>query len=177
MIDHLNLNKREKIFVIAGALFVLLTLIYAAAVAPYTNLMERLDSKVALRGKQVTEAIALKNEILLLQQQLREAEQKISSTANFSLFSFVEQKVQGVAGKENLVHMRPKPATEREDFEESSLEIKLEKITLQQVVRLLYEMEAADVPLNVKALQLRNRTESAALLDVTMDISTLRKKT
>ena len=177
MMDRLNLNKREKIFVSVGAVFVILTLIYVAVVAPYNNLMDRLDNKVALRGKQVGEVIALKNDILLLKQQLREAEQKISSVQSFSLFSFVEQKVQAVAGKENLVYMRPKPGTQRDDFEETSLEIKLEKITLQQVVRLLYEMESADAPLNVKSLQLRNRTESASLLDVTMDVSTLRKKT
>ena len=66
--------------------------------------------------------------------------------------------------------------TQQDDFEEAALEVKLEKITLQQVVRLLYEMETTDVPLNVKNLQLRNRSESAALLDATMDISTLRKK-
>jgi len=177
VIDRLNLNKREKIFVSVGAVFIILTLLYVALVSPYNRFMERLDNKITLRGKQVGEVISLKNDILLLKQQLREAEQKISSSRSFSLFSFVEQKVQGVAGKENLVYMRPKPATQRDDFEETALEIKLEKITLQQVVRLLYEMETVDVPLNVKSLQIRNRTESASLLDVTMDVSTLRKKT
>jgi general secretion pathway protein M len=180
MMDRLNLNKlnkREKIVVCAGAVFVLLVLLYAAVIAPYNNLMDRLDHKMGLRQKQVREVAALKSDLLLLKEQLREAEKKISEAGNFSLFSFVERKVQTVAGKENLVFMRPKPATQQDDFEETSLEIKLQKISLQQVVRLLYEMEAANVPVNVKTLQLRNRTENASLLDVTMDVSTLRKKT
>jgi general secretion pathway protein M len=177
MMDRLNLNRREKIFVCAGAVIVLLTLLYVAVIAPYSSLMSRLDRKIALRQEQVSEVAALKNELLLLKEQLLVAEKKVASSGNFSLFSFVEQKVQGVAGKENLIYMRPKPATQQDDFEETSLEVKLEKISLQQVVRLLHEMEAADVPLKVKTLQLRNRAGNASLLDVTLDISTLRKKT
>lgn len=177
MMDRLNLNKREKIFVGAGAVIVFVTLLYVAVVAPYRNQMSGLDKKISLRQKQAVEMVALKEEILELQERLREAETKVSRTVNFSLFSFVEQKVQEAAGKENLVFMRPKPAAQQGDFEETSLEVKLEKISLEQVTRLIYAIEAADVSINIKSLQLRNRMPNAALLDVTMDISTLRRKT
>ena len=175
MIWHLNINKREKIFLCAGAALVFLTIFYAAVVS-YKGLMAGFDRKIALRQKYIKEMTSLKGDIFLLQERITEAEKKVSLSLNFSLFSFMEQKVQESAGRENLVFMRPKPTAQRGDFEEISLEVKLEKINLEQVTRLIYEIEAADVPLHINTLQIRSRKPNTALLDVTMDISTLRKK-
>jgi general secretion pathway protein M len=171
-----RLNAREKIFIGAGVAFVFVAILYWGGIAPYRNQMAGLDRKISLRQKQVGEMAALSAEIFDLRERLAVAERKVSQTVNFSLFSFVEQKVQEAAGRENLVFMRPKPATSQGDYEETALEVKLEKISLQQVVRLIYEIEASEVPLNITTLQIRSRKPNADLLDVTLDISTLRKK-
>ncbi|MEZ4601126.1 MAG: type II secretion system protein GspM [Syntrophotaleaceae bacterium] len=171
-----RLNMREKILVCLGIAFVFLAILYWGGIAPYKNQMANLDRKIAQRQKQVGEMAVLKAEILDLQERVAAAERKVSQAVNFSLFSFVEQKVQEAAGRENLVFMRPKPATRQGDYEETALEVKLEKISLQQVVRLIYEIEAAEVPLNITTLQIRSRKPNMELLDVTLDISTLRKK-
>jgi type II secretory pathway component PulM len=171
-----RLNSREKIFVCSGAAFVFAAILYWGGIAPYRNQMANLDRKIARRQQQVGEMTALSAEILDLQERLAVAERRVSQAVDFSLFSFVEQKVQEAAGRENLVFMRPKPSTRQGDYEETALEVKLEKINLRQVVRFIYEIEAAEVPLNITTLQIRSRKPNADLLDVTLDISMLRKK-
>jgi general secretion pathway protein M len=107
----------------------------------------------------------------LLQRQLAEAEKKLAKGENFSLFSFVEAITAQAATKENLVYMRPQPVSVQEDFKEESVEIKLERIRLDQLVRLLYEIDAANAYLQVKNLRIKTRFDDQSQLNAVLTIS------
>ena len=97
----------------------------------------------------------------------------IRSYYAFSLFSFIEATEAQVASKENLVYMRPQPSVDQNEFREESVEIKLEKIRLDQLVQLLYEIESANAFLKVKTLRVKTRFDNKSELDAVMTISSM----
>ncbi|MFA5515564.1 MAG: type II secretion system protein GspM [Desulfuromonadales bacterium] len=166
-----QLNPRERLAIIVGGLFVLAAILYLGVISPYQSTLSRLDARIASRQKQVREIQALRQDYLLLQRQLNEAENRLDKATGFSLFSFVEASATREAGRENLVYMRPQTGSSQEGFREESVEIKLEKLRLDQLVRFLYSFESAEAALQVKNLRIRTRFDDRSLLDAVMTVS------
>jgi general secretion pathway protein M len=167
-----QLNPRERWALVAGGLVVLVTIIYLGIISPYLNALNLLDTRIIARQRQVKEVQALRQEYLQLQRQTAEAEQRMAKAgAGFSLFAFVEAVTVQVATKENLVYMRPQQPSAQGEFSEESVEIKLEKIRIDQLVRLLYSVESADAYLQVKSLRVRTRFDNRSMLDAVLTIS------
>lgn len=171
-----NLSQRERIILAGGALFVVFTLFFLLVWTPYNNALENLESKIRSRQKQVIEVQNLRQEFQQLNTQIKQAEAQLARGTTFSLFSFVEATEARVASKENLVYMRPQPSVDQNEFREESVEIKLEKIRLDQLVQLLYEIESANAFLKVKALRVKTRFDNRSELDAVMTISSMGRK-
>lgn len=170
-----QMNQRERIFVGVGAAALLLVLLYFAVVMPYQRSLARLDQQVAARGGQLQEVKTLQSRYLALQQQMAQRERQLGSRQNFSALSFVENLVEQTAGRENLVSMRPQPAMPSGEYTVDAVEIKLEKMTLRQVLELLWGLETATTPMQVRGLHLKQRFDARDLLDVTLTVAALRR--
>jgi general secretion pathway protein M len=171
MFDLSRLSRRDRTALTVGGIVVLVTLLVFGLILPYHEAMARLDSRIAVRQKQVREVQALQQEYRALQQQLAVAQNRLSRSRGFSLFSFLESQTARVATKENLIYMRPQQTAAREGRQEESVEIKLEKLRLDQLVHFLYGIESADAYLQVKNLRVRTRFDDRSLFDATMTIS------
>jgi general secretion pathway protein M len=171
MISQLSL--RERIVLAIGTLVVLITLLVFGVIAPYQKTMAQLDHKISSRQEQLKETQVLSQRYRQLQQKLDEARQWLNRGEAFSLFSFIEDLSSRVAGKENLVYMRPQPTSTKDGFREEAVEIKLEKIQLKQLVQLLYQIETAQAYLQIKNLRLKTRFDDRTLLDATLTVSSL----
>lgn len=173
MIDQLN--QRERVFVGVGAAALLLGLLYFAVVIPYQSSLARLDQQLAARSRQLQEVKTLQSRYLALQQQMAQMERQLGSRQDFSALSFVESLVEQTAGRENLVSMRPQPATPSGEYTVDAVEIKLEKLTFRQVLELLWGLETANTPMQVKDLHLKQRFDAKDLLDATLTVTALRR--
>lgn len=172
-----QLNQRERIFVYAGAAALVLALLYFAIVAPYRSALTRLDKQITVRSGQLQEVKALQTRYLGLQQQMSQMERLLGKRQNFSALTFVEDLVGRTAGRENLLSMRPQSPEVRNEFTIDSVEIKLEKLTLKQLLKLLLGFESAATPMQVKTLYLKQRFDDRSLLDATMTVTALRETT
>ena len=170
------LSRREKLFVLAGGLSILATLLWLGVIAPYRDAVSRLDARIAAAQRDRREMELLRQTIAELRRNIQNAEKKISRSGDFSLFAFFEKQVLDIARKENLVHMLPQTPSVRDGFEETSLEVKLEKITLDQMVRLLFAVENADALLQVRNLRIKKRPDKSTLLDVTLNVASVKAK-
>ena len=166
-----QLSRREQIALAVGAAAVLAAALYLGVIAPYRGALELLDSKITSRQQQIREVESLRREFLALQQRQSVAEARLNKSGAFSLFPFVEGLVGQIAAKENLVSMRPQPLVSRENLQEESVEIRLEKIRLDQLIRLLYAVDTADALLQVKNLRLKTRFDDRTLFDATMTVA------
>jgi general secretion pathway protein M len=68
--------------------------------------------------------------------------------------------------------MTPALTTPGELFRESSVEMRLEGITLQQLTRYLFDIEQAPQLLRVRRMHIKPRPANPDLLDVTFQVST-----
>jgi len=172
-----QLNQREQIFVIVGGLALVLALLYFAILSPYRNALNRFDQQIAARSVQLEEVKDLQSSYLGLKQQMTQVERLLDKRRDFSALTFVENLVEQTAGRSNLLSMRPQASEQRNEFTLESVEIKLEKLTLEQVLELLAGIEAADIPMQVKNLYLKQRFDDRTLLDTTMTVTALRRAT
>ena len=166
-----NLSPRDRNALLIGLAAVLIAVFYLGIVSPYQSAIARLDSQIASRQRQRQEVQVLRQRYLSLQGELTQAERRGVSNRNFSLFSFVENLTGQIASRENLVYMRPQPVAVKDEYKEESVEIKLEKIALDQLVRILYQIDTADAFLQVKNLRLKIRFDNKAQLDAVLTIS------
>jgi len=166
-----NLKPREQLFLLGGGILLAGLLIYFAMVAPYRNSIARLETRIGAREHQLREVRALQLEYRQLQQQNAEVERRAARSGRFSLIAFLEEKVLEIASRDNLVYLRPQAKVQRDELTEESLEIKLEKVRLDQLVKLLYATETADTLLKVKSLRSKARFDDPTLLDVVLVIA------
>ena len=170
-----QLNQREKIFVTAGGVALVLALLYLAVLMPYRSALNRLDKQIAARSQQLQEVKTLRAQYLAMQQQILQVEMRVKNNQDFSALTFIENLVERTAGRDNLVSMRPQPPLTQNEFIVDSVEVKLEKLSLKQVLELLWGLEGTKTPMQVKSLYLKQRFDDRSLLDATMTISALRR--
>ena len=170
-----QLNQRERLFVAVAGVALALVLLYLAVLVPYRNALTRLDNQIEGRGRQLQEVQTLRAEYLALQQETTQIERLLENRRDFSVLSFLENLVESTAGRENLLSMRPQSPLTRNQFILESVEIKLEKLDLRQVLEMLWSIEKSTSPMQVSALYLKQRFDNRAQLDATMTVTTLRR--
>ncbi len=170
-----QLSQRERLTLLAAALIISVLLVSFGIVAPYRAAMKRLDTKIASRQRQLSEVRLLSQEYQQLQQQLAVSEHRLASGGDFSLLSFVEASSIRLAGRDSLISMRPQPTATIEGFREEAVEVKLEKIQLNQLVQLLFMADTAPAPMLVKTLRIKPRFDDRNLLDVVITFASYRR--
>lgn len=166
-----NLSNRDRMTLAVGGSIALVLLLVFGIIAPYRDSLTRLDGRIDSRRQQLAEVEQLKLEYQSMQLQAAEVEAQLARSGGFSLFSFVESAAGQIAGKENLSYMRPQPGATQDGVREESVEIRVEKVRLEQVVRLLHAVESADALVRVKSLRLKNRFDDKSKLDAVLTIS------
>jgi hypothetical protein len=82
----------------------------------------------------------------------------------------------GIGGQGNLSYLRPMTSSARDGLTTESMELKLERQSLEQVLRLLWGIENnPSAPMGVTSLRLQRRFDDHALLDATMTMNAYRK--
>ena len=173
MID--KLSERERLFLLGGAVTLVVILAGFGVYEAYRSTLVRLDKTIATCTRQLAEFDNLRRDALQLRQQMQAAEGKLAQSASFSLATYIEGQAGQVAGKTSLAYARPQPATNRGDLQVESLEAKLERLSLEQVLRLLWAIETGPVPMQVRDLELRRRFDDPAQLDLTLTVSAMRR--
>ncbi|MBN2645966.1 MAG: type II secretion system protein M [Desulfuromonadaceae bacterium] len=171
-----NFSTREQLFIAGGALFCLACLVYFAVIQPYRSSIHRLDSRIASRSAQLHQVQQFERDYQQLQQQISAVQERSRQNKNFALFSFIENRIIHITGREKLTAMRPLAPTVHDQMTEESVEIHLEKIDLAQVVRLLEQVDQSPVVLKVKKLHIKKRFDDPGLLDTLWHISAFQEK-
>lgn len=170
-----RMNQRERVFVALGLTVVLAMFVYFALVNPYRSSLERLDRALASSQGQLLEMRQLQLEHQELSRSVRQLEVRLEQTVGFAPLAFIEGLVSQVANREKLVYMKPQTPVAEGDLRLEPIELKVESLDLQQVLLLLWEIDRAQAPLLVTDLRLKQRFDNRALLDLTMNVTAVRR--
>lgn len=170
-----SLDLRDRKTLIIGALVLALLLVFGALITAGMAL-GRLDRTIASRTAALREMEPLRSEARLLQQQIRQQEEKLARGEAGSAITVVEGLTTRLAGKGNLTYLRPLASVAKDGLQLETLELKVEKLSLEQLLRLLWEIEnSAAAPMRVANFSVQRRFENHALLDVILQVNAYRK--
>jgi hypothetical protein len=170
-----TLNQRERYVLAGGAVVLGLLLIIFAVVIPYGTALERLDKAIISRQGQLKEVRQLQADYLLLKKQTGQLQRDLGRPEATSPLTFLEETASRIGGRENLVLMRPLPAVTQGQLRIETTEFKLERLGLEQVLRILQAVEQARPPMRVVRLHLKRRFDNAAQLDMNATVSSTRR--
>jgi len=165
----MQLNKREKIAVSIGGLSLLLFIVLQFIVFPLADKRAKLVKGVALREKEVVE-------MRIMQERYRELSKQSGSLtsllaqrdAGFSLFSFLEKNAADSQVKEHIAYMKPSESPKNELFKQSLVEMKLQAISLKQLVDFLKKTESTENLVGIDKITIQENSKESATLDVTL---------
>jgi len=92
----------------------------------------------------------------------------------FTLFSFLENKAGDAGIKTYIKYMKPSVSTGAGPYKESLVEVKLEEITLHQLINYLYRIESPDDVVSVKRISIKENKKKSGRLDAILQILTFK---
>jgi general secretion pathway protein M len=169
----MQLAKREKYFIALAVIVIVFAVVIQFAIMPFVEKRQRYKNNLTVKQNNLQQMVALRQEYLMLQQGSDTLAQRLTGREeNFTLFSFLE-KAAGVAGvKDNIKSMKPSASTGKGPFKESLVEMKLERITLGQMVRYLKLIESPEKLVSIKRISIQSNKKETQFLDVVLQVLT-----
>ena len=170
-----KLNKREK-YIIYGAFSVVgLLIIVEFIVTPFFEREDRLQATLHDKIANLEEMQHWRSEYEALTKNTQVSETRFARRQKgFRLFSFLDQ-LAGQAGiKDQISYMKPSKINQKNSaYRISRVEMKLNAITLEQLVTYLHGVETSENMVDIKKLSITKKDQKAGLISVVMQVETL----
>ncbi|HCU25258.1 MAG TPA: hypothetical protein DF383_09585 [Deltaproteobacteria bacterium] len=168
----LGLAPREQALAIAGIAVVLILLI----VIPFAcagSRLSKLEKQIESHEKNVSKVSSKILEYQQAQAKFKAVEAKIRPKSQVQLTTKLETLATGSGIGQNIDSLKEMPGTPGEDFEELVVAVRLSRLSLNQVLEFLVNVESqSDVSLKVKRLQLKPRYDNRQQFDANFEVST-----
>ena len=171
-----NLGTRERIFIIGAGVAVLLTLLFILVVDPMLSHATRLDRQIVSAQRDLQELHTLQREYQRQKNVLDGINAQLKRQKNFAVFSRLEELAGRTGIQSKIVSMRPTASTPSGAYVEESVEIKMEGVTLDQLVQYLSQIENSPQFLKIKRLYLKPYLDNRQLLTAIFRVSTFTPK-
>ena len=169
----MQLAKREKYLIALSVIVIVFAVVLQLAIMPFLEKREQLKNSVAGKQNNLQQMAALRQEYLLLQQDSNTLAQRLTSREqSFTLFSFLEKAAGDAGVKENIKYMKPSASSGTGPFKESLVEMKLERITLGQMVGYLKLIESPDKLVSLKRVSIQSNKKETQFLDAILQVLT-----
>jgi len=164
-----KLDGRERVLVkIAGALitlFILFNLVYL----PIQGALGGLGDRIEERQHDAVEVARMMRTYQRLRVDLATMRTRtVAASGNFSLFSAVEQALSHAPGKEKISSITPAEKAIPGGMMQYTVELKLNALSLPQIVDTLYGLSSLNVPVTVSTLHISRRSQDQHSFDVEM---------
>ena len=173
-----GITSRERLYLIIGGTALVGLLLYGvySSAALYLDRMAGLDRLIRQKQEALTTLDQIRREYVQLKGQMGSLDERIQKDqGRFSLLSFLESLAGTADVRSRIAYMRPQTMAMVDQYRETSVEMKIENVTLDQAVRFLSSIEQAPHVLKIKNLHFRTRYANPQFLDVTFLVSTYEK--
>ena len=163
----MKLEPRDKKTLIIGGSVAAVIVLYAFVLSPFLSDLSRKRDLIPKKERDLVEMKKLRDEYREVQKQLQAAQ--AAAAGRGPLLTEMENitKRANLAGK--IVSLKPQTGTQTEGFKESIVEVKLDNITLYDVVNYVYLLEKAT--LRVRKLSFKPRYDNPKILNATLLVS------
>jgi general secretion pathway protein M len=165
-----ELNDREKKIVLGGGIAAALLILFGLIIIPFNTATKRYEREIKEKSEKLAMMIAFQDEL----KSLRDASNAGSipvPPANFTLLTFLENLAIEAGIKEKITKMKPSSPEIEGGLKTTAVEIKLEKLDLEQLVSFLYKVEKnRQIAFKTKRLVVKTRFDNKQLLDATFQV-------
>ncbi|MFZ5861252.1 MAG: type II secretion system protein GspM [Nitrospirota bacterium] len=165
-------TERERVVLGVGGAAAALLAVYGLVVDPLLERSARLDRRILHRQEDLDRVTRLGAEYRVAVDQVAVLDHRVANTGAFALLSFLEESASVQQIRNRLTSIRPQPAQTSAPYREVTAEVKLEAITLAQIVAYLERLDRAPQRLRIKSLRLKTRYADPKLLDGSFVVST-----
>ena len=169
----MKLAKREKYFVSLAALSIAIFLIFQFLIFPFFENKRRIQRGLKAKEEALREILKLSSEYQAYRKGSQDIQQILAGRKQgFTLFSFLEEAAGRAKVKEHIKYMKPSVSTGTGPYKESLVEMKLEAVTLRQLVDYLYRIEAPEKVVSVKRISIKENKKESGYLDAVLQVLT-----
>ena len=170
----MKLAKREKYFVSLAVCAIAAFLLIQFLIFPFFEKRERFQKGINTREKEQKEIAILNAEYQEYKKNSQKMERILAKRKNgFSLFSFLESAAGEAQIKDHIKYMKPSTSKGSGTYKESMVEMKLEGVTINQLVNYLYRIEEPDYLIFIKRISINDNKKEAGYLDSILQVLTL----
>jgi len=166
-----NLQPRERLFVGGAGAALVLVLFFMFVIDPLFKHSAELDRQIVTARRQLTELRTMQQDYRRQKSVVDSINSQLKKQQNFAIFSRLEELAGQTGIRNNILYMKPTVSTPSEVYNEESVEIKMEGVTLAQLVRYLHQVENSPQLLKIKRLETKPRFDNRQLLTATFRVS------
>ena len=160
----MKLESRDKKTLIIGGIAAGVIILYAFGLSPFLDDLSRKRNLVPKKERDLVEMRALQLQYVEVQQRLQAAQAEAAKRG--PLLTEIENITRRANLSNKIVSLKPQAGAQAEGFKESVVEIKLDNITLYDIVNYVYLLEKAS--LRIKKLYFKPRYDNPKLLNATI---------
>ena len=168
----LGLQPREQIIAIIVVGFVLL-LVVVMPISLASGKISKLEKTLQTSKEQINDVVREIADYNREKSQLTSVETLLKAGFDTSISTTIENFASQSGIKENVDSLKERPITPSDIFDEASVDVRMSKISLDQLVEFLYKIESERTRiLRIKQLQIKPRFDNRKLLDVSFQVAT-----
>lgn len=169
----MKLAKREKYLVSLGACAIAVFLLFHLLIFPFFEKRERMNRGVRSKEQGLREIARLSAQYQSYKRGSLGIKQVLSQRKKgFTLFSFLERAAGDAQVKNHIKYMKPSESQSTGPYKESVVEMKLEGITLEQLVGYLHGIESPENVIRVKRISIKENNKESGYLDAVLHVLT-----
>ena len=171
-----HFSPRERIIVAVGGAIVAATLIFMLIIDPLMASIDKLDRQAKRKAKDSQELALIAQEYLVKQARIGKLEQRMPDPpAQFSLLAFMEEATTTAQIRDRIAGMQPQAPIVVQGYQETAVDLRLDGVSLPQLLALLVAIEQAPYDVQVHHLQMKPKYDNPVNLDATLRIVTYAK--
>jgi len=172
----MKLATREKHLIWAGAVFLAIFVLLQFLIFPFFESKKRMARGLKAKEKGLSEIVRLRTEYQTYQTASQSISEALSKRKRgFTLFSFLDDAAGKAQVKTHIKYMKPSTPMSTGPFKESMVEMKLEALTLQQLVGYLYLIESPRDLVSIKRLSVKENKKEEGYLDAIVQVLTFQQ--
>lgn len=166
------LQRREQALVIGAGLLVLVLAFFTFVIDPILSRAENLDRRLMAAERQLAELQTLRNEYLRQKQMIDRIDTRLRRRRrNFAIFSYLEQVAGRTGLQDRIQSMNTVASPPNTEYKEDSVEVRMEDVTLRELVDYLHRMERSPQVLRIRRLQISPKPGDRQMLSVRLRVS------
>jgi len=172
---NLNLNKREKTAVYGAGIFIAFFIFIQFIISPVFEKRNELRERLTAKQNILAEMNKLQDEYFVIQKKAEISRQGFANRPpGFTLFSFLD-KLAGESGVKNQIsYMKPSSVEEEKSgLKLSRVEMKLQEISVNDLVSYLYGIESSENMVVVRRLSITKTGQGNNLLSAVIQVETI----